>query len=234
MVFVKKTALLLLVAALLGCKASETKVTTIDAEIGPIKTPKERNFTASELVIGRRICAALKSKRAYFETLTDMQEQYRFRGELKNCGSTILYGQTEFTARVSTVSSTGFEYVATSNRANYFKDVVTDQSGAMKSLCETLATSDSISNTSLNGSSYLVINLLIADGYDRYEVTKRSRDAAGNYNFVSSEGVSVITQATQAAEKYFGIEKDRARYSVCSGSKDFSTVRQIWLTSLTN
>lgn len=230
----KKTALLLLVAALIGCKASETKVGNIDAEIGPIKTPKERNYTASELVIGRRICAALKSKRAYFETLTDMQEQYRFRGELKNCGSTILYGQTEFTAGVSTVSSTGFEYVATTNRANYFKDVVTDQNGAMKSLCETLATTDSISNTSLNGSSYLVINLLIAEGFDRYEVTKRSRDSAGNYNFVSSEGVSVITQKTQAAEKYFGIEKDRARYSVCSGSKDFSTVRQIWLTSLTN
>lgn len=230
----KKTALLLLVAALLGCKASKTKVGDTDAEIGPLKTPKERNFTATELAIGRRICSALKNKRSLFDTLTNMQEQFRFRGELKNCGSTILYGQTEFTAAISNVSSTEFEYIATSSRNNYFKDVVTDQNGAVKSLCDSLATSDSISNTTLNGSSYLVVNLLISEGYDRYEVTKRSKDSSGNYNFVSSEGVSVITQKTQAAEKFFGVEKDRARYSVCSGSKDFSTVRQIWLTALTS
>ena len=230
----KKTILLLLVASLIGCKAAKEKLADEAQRVGPIAEVKERNFTASELVIGRRICSALKNKRTLFDTLTNMQEQFRFRGELKNCNSTILYGQTEFTAAISNVSSTEYEYVATSNRANYFKDVVTDQNGAMKSMCDSLATSDSVSNRILSGSSYLSVNFLISEGYDRFEVMKKSKDAAGNYNTVSAEGVSVITMKTQAAEKFFGVEKDRARYSACSGSKDFSTVRQTWITALTS
>lgn len=234
MVFVKKAALLLLVSALVGCKVSDVKVDEPKAIIGPITAPKERNFTASELEIGRRICSALKNKRTLFDSVTNMQEQFRFRGELKNCDSAILYGQTEFTAAISNVSSTEYEYIAATARKNYFKDVVTDQNGAMKSLCDSLATTDSISNTVLSGSSYLAINLMISEGFDRVEVTKKAKDAAGNYNFVSAEGVSVITQKTQAAEKFFGVEKDRARYSACSGSKDYSTVRQTWVTALTS
>lgn len=230
----KKTALLLLVAALLGCKASETKLSDVDGGVGPIVTAKERNFTESELAIGRRICSALKNKRTLFDTLTNMQEQFRFRGELKNCNSTAIYGQNEFTTAISNVSSTEYEYVATTARVNYFKDVVTDQNGAMKSICDSLNVSNSVSNRILSGSSYLAVNLLISEGYDRFEVTKKSKDSSGNYNFVSSEGVSVITQKTQAVEKFFGVEKERVRYSACSGSKDFSTVKQTWLAALTS
>lgn len=234
-VFVKKTSfLLLVVATLVSCKASETKKDPeVGGRIGLITVPKERNYTASELVIGRRICAALKNKRTLFDTVTNMQEQFRFRGELKNCDSTIIYGQTEFTAAISNVSSTEYEYVAT-NRTNYFKDVVTDQNGAMRALCDSLATTDSISNTTLSGSSYLTISLMISEGYDRFEVAKQSKDSAGNYNLVSGEAVSVITQKNQAAEKFFGVEKGRIRYSACSGSKDYSTVGQIWLSALTS
>lgn len=230
----KASFLLLIVAALVGCKASETKLPEAGGMIGPITVPKERNYTASELIIGRRICAALKNKRTLFDTLTNMQEKFRFRGELKNCDSTLIYGQTEFTTAISNVSSTEYEYVAATNRTNYFKDVITDQNGAMKALCESLATTDSISNTMLSGSSYLITNLMISEGYDRFEVAKKTKDSAGNYNLVSGEGVSVITQKTQAAEKFFGVEKDRVRYSACSGSKDNSTVRQTWLAALTS
>lgn len=227
--------LLLVVVALVGCKASDTKKDPdVGGRIGLITVPKERNYTASELVIGRRICAALKNKRVLFDKITHMQERFRFRGELKNCDSAIIYGQTEFTASISKDSATEYEYIAT-NRTNYFKDVVTDQNGAMRALCDSLATTDSISNTTLSGSSYLTVNLMISEGYDRFEVAKQSKDSAGNYNLVSGEAVSVITQKNQApeAEKFFGVEKGRIRYSACSGSKDYSAVGQTWLTALT-
>ena len=227
----KKAALLLLVSALIGCKGTNEKLETTEG-IGSITTPKERNYTTSELVIGRRICESLKHKRELFETLTNMQEQFRFRGELKNCDNPVVFGQQEFTATISTVSSTDFEYVA--SRSSYFKDVVTDQNGAMKLLCDSLSKSNTVSNTMLSGSSYLVINLLISNGYDRYEVSKRSKDSSGNYSLVSTEAVSVITMKTQADEKFFGVEKERVRYSTCSGSKDFSTIKQTWLTALTS
>lgn len=231
----KKSLLFLAVVALVGCKGTESQLNnSTQTGLGGITTPKERNYTASELTIARRICSALKHKREFFDTLTNMQEQFKFRGELKNCDSTTPYGLNEFTANISTVSTTDFEYVANANKYNYFKDVVTDQSGAMKSFCEAVTTSDNVSNTVLSGSSYLITNVLISEGYDRYEISKKSRDAAGNYNLVSIEGVNVITQKNQAEEKFFGVEKKRVRYSACPNSKDFSSVGQLWLQALTS
>lgn len=84
--------------------------------------------------------------------------------------------------------------MATANRANYFKDVVTDQTGAMRMLCDNLAKSDTVSNTMLSGGSHLTVSLLISEGYDRFDIAKKSKDSAGNYNLVSTESVSVITQ----------------------------------------
>lgn len=230
----KKITLILIAAALFGCKGAENNTPESGGSIGNIDVPKERNYTPSELVIGRRICAALKHKRELFERVTDMQEQFRFRGEIKNCGNPNASVNSEFTAAISNVSSNGFEYVATTNRPNYFKDVVTDQNGAMKALCESLAVSDTVSNTMLNGSSYLTVNLLISESYDRFEVAKRSKDSAGNYKLISTEGVSVITQSNQADPKFFGVEKVRQRNSTCPNSTDYSAVRQTWVSALTS
>lgn len=230
----KITSLILISAALLsGCKASKDLSEKVEG-IGGIEQPKERNYTVSELTIGRRICLALKHKRELFETVTNMQEKFRFRGETKACDNPNPYNISEFTVAISNVSSTDFEYVATANRANYFKDVVTDQNGAMKNLCDNLTKSDTVSNTMLSGSSYLTVNLLISEGFDRFDVLKRSKDAAGNYNLVSTESIAVITQKSQADEKFFGVEKTRTRNVTCPNSKDYSSVKQTWVSALTS
>ena len=163
-----------------------------------------------------------------------MQEKFRFRGETKVCDNPNPFNMTEFTVAISNVSSTDFEYVATVNRANYFKDVVTDQTGAMKMLCDNLAKSDTVSNKMLSGSSYLTVNLLISEGYDRFDVLKSSKDSAGNYRLVSTETISVITQKAQADEKFFGVEKVRIRNTTCPNSKDFSSLKQTWVSALTS
>jgi hypothetical protein len=231
---VKIASLILISAALLsGCKAAKDLSEKVEG-IGGIEQPKERNYTASELTIGRRICSALKHKRELFETVTDMQEKFRFRGETKVCDNPNPFNMTEFTVAISNVSSTDFEYVATVNRANYFKDVVTDQTGAMKMLCDNLAKSDTVSNKMLSGSSYLTVNLLISEGYDRFDVLKSSKDSAGNYRLVSTETISVITQKAQADEKFFGVEKVRIRNTTCPNSKDFSSLKQTWVSALTS
>lgn len=230
----KIASLILISAALLsGCKAAKDLSEKVEG-IGGIEQPKERNYTASELTIGRRICSALKHKRELFETVTDMQEKFRFRGETKVCDNPNPFNMTEFTVAISNVSSTDFEYVATVNRANYFKDVVTDQTGAMKMLCDNLAKSDTVSNKMLSGSSYLTVNLLISEGYDRFDVLKSSKDSAGNYRLVSTETISVITQKAQADEKFFGVEKVRIRNTTCPNSKDFSSLKQTWVSALTS
>jgi hypothetical protein len=230
----KTTSLILISATLLfGCKASKD-LTEKTEGIGGIEQSKERNYTVSELAIGRRICSALKHKRELFETVTDMQEKFRLRGETKVCDNPNPFNISEFTVAISNVSSTDFEYVATSSRSNYFKDVVTDQTGAMKTVCDNLAKSDTVSNMMLSGSSYLTVNLLISEGFDRFEVSKKSKDSAGNFKLISTEAVSVITQKSQADEKFFGVEKMRVRNSTCPNSNDYSSVKQTWVSALTS
>ena len=217
-----------------GCKSVKDQSVKIES-IGGIEQPKERNYIVSELTIGRRICSALKHKRQLFETVTNMEEKFRFSGETKACDNPTPFNVAEFSVAISNVSSTDYEYVATSNnRTNYFKDVVTDQNGAMRALCDNLLKSDEVSNTWLSGSSYLTVNFLISEGYDRFDVLKRSKDSTGNYNLVSTESISVITQNAQADKKFFGVEKIRIRNTSCPNSNDFSSVKQTWLTALTS
>ena len=225
--------IILLLVSFSSCKSSKEQVVKIES-IGGIEQPLERNFITSELTIGRRICSALKDKRELFEKVANMQEKFRFRGESKACDYPTPYNITEFTVAISNVSSTDFEYVATKERPNYFKDVVTDQNGAMKTLCDNLTKSDIISNTWLNGSSYVTVNLLISEGYDTFDILKKSKDSAGNYKLVSTESVSVITMNSQANEKFFGVEKNRIRNSFCPNSNDFSSLKQTWVSALTS
>lgn len=214
-----------------SCKMEQSKTDDKpDQGNQPIVVSTERNFTDSEVVIGKRICAALKNKRELFETITNMQEQFRFRGEAKECGevnpSTIL----EFPASISNTSTTDFEYVST--RVNFFRDVITDQSGVMKPFCDAFAKNGAVSNQITSGNNLLRLNLLISEGYDRIEIAKLNKDKS----LVSTEAVSIITSTSQAGKKFFGVEKDRIRYSLCASAtnaKQFSSVRQIWLSAIT-
>ena len=201
--------------------------------IGEIKDVEVRNYTPSEIVIGRRVCAALVKKRHLFEVLEDMKEQFRFKAELKNCNFDQAYNQAEFTANISNASASEFEYIAR-NRPEYFKDVVTDQTGATRLLCDALDKSETVSNQFLTGSSYLTINILIQDGFDKLEILKKNNDGKGNYKLVSTEAITFFTMKNQVAEKFLGVEKERVRYLKCADKPDQSSyVKQTWLSALT-
>lgn len=230
----KKAFVIFLIAAtLVGCKGTQsTKTPDPQPGLGGLNVPTERNYTFSELIIGRRICAALKSKRELFEKVTDQQEQIKLRGDNRNCEG-LPYNNSDFVVKISNASSSGLQYLA-NNRNNYLTDVITDQTGAMKILCDNLAVSDSVSNTMLSGSSYLIVNILISSGYDRFEISKKTKDAAGNYPLISIEGVNVFTQANQIDKKFFGVEQERVRYTTCSASKNIASIKQSWLTAITS
>lgn len=217
-----------------SCKMDQEKTNdpvNDGGQVGEIKTPKERDLTAAEMVIGKRICSALKNKRELFETITNMQEQFSFRGEIKPCDLEFPNNVVTFNAVISNASSTDFEYV--SSKSIYFRDVITDQTGIMKNLCDALASSSTVTNQYLSGSSYLRVALLIKDGYDRFEISKMSKNGSANYSLVSTEAVAVITQASQANKKFFGVEKERVRYTTCSNPKQFASTKQTWLEAKT-
>ena len=200
------------------------------SQIGNMTFPTERSYTRNELDIGRRVCAALKKKREFFQTLYDRQEQFRFQGTLLNCeGTTTL--DTPFVATIANASA--LEYSAIFPRDNYFRDIVTDQSAGISDICVSLLASDNVLNTVKSGSVKYTVNFLIAENYDRYDVKKELSDGNGGFNISGAESVSVITQSTQANSKFFGVEKERTRLTSCDGSK-FQTMKQAWLGAVTN
>ena len=232
-VFVKKALVVFLaVVSIVGCNQKKPEDTSGSSgpAVGAIEPPKQRNYTAAELTIGRRICSALKHKRELFEGISDMQEKFRVKGELKNCEGPNPYGINEFTVSVSN-SSGAFKYMAENRPQKYLQDVITDEDGVMEIFCNAMEGTDNVSNTVLSGSSYLIVNFLIKDSFDRFEVTTKNQ----NGKIVSTEGVNVVTYANQAAAKFLGVEKLRIIYTPCPNkANDYSYIKQTWVSAVTN
>ena len=199
--------------------------------VGGMKASPPRNFTPSELEIGRRICGNLKQKRLMFEGLPSDTEKFRFRGEVRNCFNNTA-NNSLFIASISNAGSSGVEYSSPGRAVNYFKDVTTDQNGIMKTLCDSLLVSDAVANTILDSNFKYSINLLINDGYDSYELIKSQKNSSGNYKSISSEKISLISNTKQASAKFIGVEKARIRYTRCEGDQ-FQTLSQTWIEAIT-
>lgn len=227
--------LILLLSITVGCKIKQN-VADVKAkekvDVGGIVADETRNYSTSELEVGRRICANLKKKRLFFEKLDNNAEKFRFRGEITACDGSVWYN-TEFDASVTNSNSTEPEYESTRDANIYFKDVATDQSGIMKSMCETLIQSDSVPNVLYSANYRYSIKLLIADGFDTYQIIKSQKNASGNYDKLSGESVALFSQKNPGETKFYGVEKERFRNTVCEGGK-VKTVKQTWLRALTD
>lgn len=223
--------LVLFGALLSSCKMNEQMNQNQNGggSIAGMSIPAARSLIISEVDIGRRICSNLKKKREFFETLSNEKEQFRFKAELRNCDNET-YNSDIFIASISNANSTDIEYIA--QRQSYFKDVITDQNGILKDMCSALNSTDNVSNTAVSGNFKYAFNFLIADNFDRYEIYKSKKKTDGSYQLLSIETVSVIGQKIQAPTKFFGVEKERARYTVCEG-KRYSTMKQSWIEEIT-
>ena len=225
-------ALLLIAVVAFGCKGGSTA----NRENGPkggingITDPVERNYEDFERVIGKRICGALRAKRTEFGKLdSSVAHQFRMSGELKKCGG-VAFTTGLFTVDVKSVS-TDYQYIALTSRPEYLKDVVTDTTGVIKTICDNLSVTDTVWNTEPYDNSRYGVNFLIKDGYDTYEIVKKT-----NGNIVSTEGVQIITTSSQAKDKHYGVEKERIINSLCPGNttkREFSFIKQTLIEAVT-
>ncbi len=227
----KKISLLMIISInLVSCKFSHKVESNNETIIIDNMTfSKERPFIKSELTIGRRVCAALKSKREFFQTLYDRQEQFRFFGTVLDCKG-VSNLDSLFIASIANNSS--LEYSAIFPRDNYFRDILTDHSGALNDICLNLQSTDNVLNTVKMGSVRYTVSFLIADNFDRVDTLKEINNSAGGYAPTGAESVSVITQSNQAATKFFGVEKERTRYTNCDG-RLVPTMKQSWKEAVT-
>ena len=230
---IRKTFFMILVSVTIpSCKFNQ-KTGALNNEVtsvGEIVSSLERNFTLAELEMGRRICNNLKNKRDFFEKLTNEKEQFRLRVELRNCDN-FPYSYIQFIAAISNANSTDPEYIA--KNENYFKDIITDQSGAIKTLCESLNQGNPFANTNLLGNFKYIFKILSIESYDTIQITKLQKNKEGSFKPISSESISFIGNKNQADSKFFGVEKNRIRYTMCDGQK-YNTQKQVWIEAVTD
>ena len=193
--------------------------------------PAERSFLPSEINIGLRICQALKKKREYFQTFYDRTEQASLEGIITDCKGATTVDST-FTSSIGN-SGTSLEFISLTPRDNYFRDIQTDQSGALNDLCTSLAASGNVSNTVKAGTLKYTVNFLIADSFDRFDILKEVSDGKGGFTVSGAESTLVFTNTSQTTSKFIGIEKERARYTVCSANQ-VQSMKQVWKEALTN
>lgn len=228
----KKMLLLSLIVTLSACKFNqEDDPEKIITGIDGLQVPTLREFSGSEIEIAQRICTNIKKKREFFETLYHMTEKFNFNLELKSCEGTTPYFKGDFEAAISNVNPTYLEYSA--NRETYFRDIITDQSGGMKPLCDIAWSTVPVKNTITVGSYILSYNILINNGFDRVEISKQVKNDKGNWNLSGIETFEFISQKSQAATKFFGVEKERILKKNCDG-KNFESIKQTWLAATTN
>jgi hypothetical protein len=225
----------LAVTLLAGCKPSDTRPVSANGpvkSIGGLTVPGQTNYSTTELTIGKRICAALIYKREKMAKLTDMAEKFAFTGQWKACGETsVLLAQ--YGVSISNIGG-DLKYIPDLASSKAFKDVVTDESEPIKTLCSNLLVSASVSNFfNLQGTSYF-IKLYNLDGFDTYELSKMTKNSRGAFALSETQKVEVITSVTPSLDlRLLGIEKIRIVNSACAGSTDYTSLGHTWVSAVT-
>lgn len=221
--------LALMSVLLAGCESDAPKGGSgpqVGEVIGGIRVTERREITGAEREIGKRICQNLRTKRQKMETLGN-EEVFRLRVESKTCNYQFP-SMSEFSVSISRANPTDLEYES-NNAPNYFKDIMTDENGVMAYFCPALLNSTSTSNEIINGNSQVRVSFVLQNNFDTIQISKHMKDANGNMSLVSTESVAIITQDAQANSKYFGIEKERTRFTKCANVNDPSYTKQTWV-----
>ncbi len=198
----------------------------------------ERLFNSPEVEIGKRICLALKKKRLHFETLSNNTHAFRGVYSQKSCAQNTLSNEKSFIVTLNNSNPIDMEYVSKEIDFN-FKDVITDQSPIVKSLCDeiekdTLKVSNTVRSNLVNYTiSLKTVNRGII--YDRLEILKKVPTSSGETLIVQSgESYEFYTQQGQAEEKFMGVEVSKERYGVCDNPDFFSAYKEKFVKPLTS
>jgi hypothetical protein len=232
----KNISTLVVLILLSSCQFKQlTEEDKLTNGIDGLTVPGPRNLNSGELIIARRICNNLIKKREFFSSLYTMTEKFRFNLATKSCTATSITDNGNFEATIGTSIGTSPEYIAAKD--NYFRDIITDQSGNMKPICD-IVNNNSISNTAYLGSYQYSYKILINNGYDRIEISKLVKNTDGSLKLAGIETLDFISLDSQFPTKYkgkfFGVEKERIRKINNCGGTTFSSVKQTWIEATTN
>ncbi|MBY0414097.1 MAG: hypothetical protein K2Q18_08020 [Bdellovibrionales bacterium] len=219
-------------ALLASCEFNKGQLS--DSGTAEQNPPRPRNYSGAELTIGRNICTALAYKRDKMAKLENNSEKFRFNMESKTCTSSQSMNKI-FDATIENVGI-NLQYIPTTIVGNtYFKDVITDQSNVIQTLCENLSASNTVSNVFAVNSSYYTLNLMVMNGFETIELRKQTKNGSGAFPLISIESISILTPVSQTQAKFAGIEIERTLNTSCVNTlNSFATTKQTWKSTLTN
>ncbi len=225
----------LILLSLMGCEISskDTKKVTEQPNFGGMEPPTSKEFTFTELEIGRRVCKNLESKKALLEAYRlDTSKKIIFKAESQSCSQVKFAAMDDLFA--ATVILAGVDYeLSVPDRSGYMSDIITTQSGVMKEVCEEIKSNDKVLRQMPISNSNFVVKFLVKDSYDRVEISQYSPDGKGGYAFNNVEGVSFVSSIKQGPKEFIGFEKERSRYTPCPGKKHPSFYIQTWMRDTT-
>lgn len=203
-----------------------------------VANQNERMLDDSEKEIGKRVCQALRKKRLHYETLSNNAHAFGATYAFKNCDQTKLSNELNFSVVLDNSNVVDMEYRSKDNDNN-FKDVLTDQSAYLKTICDEFdKKTEKISNTvRSNLVAYTIHFKTINKGaiYDRLEMTKKVQPVGSNVLTVqSAEAFEIYSRTGQAEEKFMGVEVYKERYTSCGDNKNYSFYKETFTKPLTS
>lgn len=216
-----------------GCGQSKTRTAAaskIDKSIGAYTAPEKRDLLVDERTIGDRICKAFEFKRLKMEKLENMVEKFQFSGQWKACGETVV-ALAPYDSAISKIDGE-LAYVPEVAGTKSFSDVLTDKSEPFPTLCSNINSAATVSNLITNNGVNYYFKIYNISGTDTFELSKVAKNSKGQFSLVEIQVVSVITSKTPNLDtRLLGIEQSRTVNSTCTGSKDYKSLTQTWLSA---
>lgn len=231
-------SLLLIVACKVDGTKNQNKGPVDGPHYGGMESPTSKTFTFGELEIGKRICNNLEAKNKTLEQLSlDPKKKIVFKFVSKSCTQPLAFEETLvlddlFAANV-VLQGTDYEFYVPNRSNDYIRDIITNQSGVMREVCDELKGEGEISRQIPVSSFSFTVKFLVKDGHDRVELSQYTPDGKGGYIFNNVEGINFVSTVKQGPKDYLGLEKERSHYTPCSNRKEPAYKIQTWMRDAT-
>ena len=186
----------------------------------PLKA--QRNLTAHESAIAHNICSALEDKRLYFESQGNLE--LSFQTSHKSCAQEGYSSSKTVRARVQIPTRGPIRFLPL-GRGRLLTDVLTDEQGILKEVCQKAFAGNTISNTLDLGNRKYQFHFKKIRGYDALELARYRRNQEGVFKPNLLEGYLFYTASTTNNSRERGIVYKRERALPCqNGQKLFRQI----------
>lgn len=215
----------------------------LEEELGEIVFNRERDFTPSEMLVGKRICEALGHKRNVMHQYKDASFDILMEGKFTNCEDEVSTKEEE---KKYTILNTGeaAPRFYSEQPGPYFQDIIFDNDDIFKKFCIEIVLNPTTINFYKNENVKLGMNFRRFQekneessdesnekekksqesnkDEDIVEWIKEERDEQGEFIVTQKNRISVNTKNNTTDLNFWGFEIKRERFIRCKSTNKFN------------